>query len=205
MGRVDLLTVTSDHADILDFKTGEPAEHHTDQVVLYGLLWRLDVEANPDRIPVRTLTLAYLGSDRAVEVPADWEVPRRQLASQIELAERALGEQPPVAKPSTDCWWCPVRHLCDEYWASEYLTREAATSFRDTEVIVLGRNGPKSWSTRLARGPGDALLRTTTEDVAFDVGHQLRVLDAAVGQAEDEAWSVITLTAGSEVYSIASG
>jgi hypothetical protein len=53
------------------------------------------------------------------------------------------------------------------------------------------------------RGSGDVLLRTTTEDEAIEPGQRLRVLDAAAGQVEDESWTVITITGGSEMYCVA--
>jgi PD-(D/E)XK nuclease superfamily len=201
-GRVDLLTVHRDRADIVDFKTGAPTDHHAAQVVLYGLLWMLDTVANPDGIPVGSLTLAYISGEQDVPAPTDWDVTRRVLAEQIASADDAVVEVPPQARPSTECQRCPVRHICEEYWTSAYVTREAGAAFVDSEVVVLSRNGPKSWSSRLVHDSRKVLLRTTTEDENLEAGQRLRVLDAAVGEVEDESWTVLTVTTGSELYRI---
>ncbi len=86
-GRIDLLAVHADHVDIIDFKTGERSQRHTRQLQLYGLLWVLDEEANPDRLPVRSLTLAYVTDGATVTVPDDWEALRTGLHEEIAAAD----------------------------------------------------------------------------------------------------------------------
>jgi hypothetical protein len=202
MGRVDLLTVHADHVDVIDFKSGQPSDHHSDQVTLYGLLWVLDDIANPDRLPVGSLTLAYVGRDEPVSLPQDWEATRRTLEEQIRWADQAVGATPPAALPSTECWRCPVRHICDEYWESTFAGGDPGSIFVDAEVVVLRQNGPRSWLAELARGSEDVLIRTMTEDDALQAGQRLRVLDAAVGHGDDESWTVLTITGGSEMFSV---
>lgn len=203
VGRIDLLAVHIDHADILDLKTGQPAPHHAEQVALYGLLWMLDGLANPDQMPVGSLTLAYVGRDQTVPTPNDWSMVRHSLEEQIESADQALAGEPPDAVPSTECRHCPVRHMCDEYWQSSYAEPDPGSAFVDAEVVVVSQNGPKSWVARLAHSSRDALLRTTTEDASMETGRQLRVLDAVFAEAEDDGWAVITITSSSEVHCLA--
>lgn len=201
-GRIDLLTLQLDRADILDFKTGQPAAHHSDQVTLYGLLWMLDKGANPDQVPVGALTVAYIDRDLSVPVPDDWDAVLRKLEEQIALADQALVESPPKAIPSTECRYCPVRHLCDVYWQSPYAAPDPSSPYGDVEVGVLGRNGPRSWFVQLLGGSGEALLRTATEFEAFDIGQRLRVLDAVITETADDGCTIVTITASSETYSM---
>ena len=69
MGRVDLLRVSDDGADITDYKTGAESASHQDQLGLYALLWDLDRDANPGRLPVTGLTAAYPGRDVTFPAP----------------------------------------------------------------------------------------------------------------------------------------
>lgn len=199
IGRVDLLTVHSEQADILDFKSGQAADGHREQVKLYGLLWMLDGVANPERLPVGSLTVAYVDHEESVPLP-DWDALRSELEERIEAADRAVGAVPPTAIPSPDCWHCPVRQMCEEYWESPYVTREPEARFGDAELTLLELSGPKSWSTRYTGSDRKTLLRTTEEADGFEVGQRLRILDAAIEEGRDEDWTVVTLNANSEVF-----
>ena len=73
-GRVDLLRVTDargSHHRLQD-RGREPG--HAEQLRLYALLWDLDRDANPGRLPVASLTAAYPGRDVAIPVPDEPEL-----------------------------------------------------------------------------------------------------------------------------------
>lgn len=205
MGRVDLLTVRAEQADIVDFKTGQAADHHSHQVALYGLLWLLDSIANPDRIPVGLMSIAYVGVDEVVGPPPDWDHLLSELETQISRAEAALTDIPPRAQPSAECGHCAVRHMCDEYWASQFAKAPPAATFVDVEVTILEQRGPRSWSAQRAHGGGLALIRTTSDKPTPAIGQSLRILDAASEQGEqddDTQWTVVTVTATSEMHEL---
>lgn len=200
-GRVDLVTVREDCVDLLDFKSGGPVDRHSWQVTLYGLLWVSDQVANPGRLPIRSLTVVYPDRDLSVAVPTQWDDVRSQLVAEIARAEEGLAETPPSAYPSTDCYYCPVRHLCDEYWRSPYVQRDGRSStFTDIEVLVRRRNGPRSWMARLIADSSEVLLRTSSEDDVFAPGQRLRILDIVVVESDDKDLRVATAVAGTEMY-----
>ncbi len=203
-GRVDLVTVRDDSADLLDFKSGKPSDRDARQLTLYGLLWVSDKVANPDRLPVGALTAMYPDCDRSVPVPTQWQAVKVQLREEIERAEEELAETQPKANPSTECYYCPVRHMCDEYWGSPFIRRDGvSSSFTDIEVLLQQRNGPRSWKARLVADASDILLRTSSEDGAFAPGQHLRILDIALVDSGDTDWPVATAVASTEVYSVA--
>ena len=203
-GRIDLLTRQGDDIAILDFKTGEPTTHHVEQVTFYGLLWMLDGAANPDQLPVTTITIAYIDHHQPVPTPEDWNAVRQRLARQIEQAEHALSSTPPIAVPSVECRHCSVRQICDEYWQSEHAEKEPHSPFADVEVVVRGPNGDTSWFVESEKGSGETLLRATIHDVGFTPGQRLRILGAAMGENEDEGWHIVTINSNSEVFTTVS-
>ena len=171
-GRLDLLAVHPDHADIIDFKTGEHSQRHTRQLQLYGLLWVLDEKANPDSLPVRSLTLAYVTDRATVTVPDDWEALRAGLHEEIAAADDLVRQRPPLASPSAECWHCPVRQMCDEYWRSTFIDRDPGVIVTDAEVRILSRNGPTSWRGTLGADGADVLVRTS-HDADFPTRKEL--------------------------------
>jgi RecB family exonuclease len=203
-GQVDLLTVKPDAADIVDFKTGSADEYHAEQVTLYGLLWILDEQANPDRSPVGTMTVAYAGSETDVPHPSDWGEVESTLLSRISAADDSISGTP-TARLSDACSWCPVRHMCEAYWNSDH-SGTGDWTFGDAEVEMLSRNGALSWNVRLVGAEGEALLRTTSEEVSFDSGATIRVLDVMRERqvADDGVSEVIVLTtlASSETFEV---
>lgn len=202
-GRVDLLTVREDCVDLLDFKSGEPVDRHSWQVTLYGLLWVRDQVANPSRLPIRSLTVVYPDGDLSVAVPTQWNDVRSQLVAEIARAEEGLAQTPPRANPSTECYYCPVRHLCDEYWSSPYVRRDGHLStFADIKVLVRRRNGPRSWMAQLIGGSSEVLLRTSSECDIFAPGQRLRILEIVVVDSGDKDLKVATAVAGTEMYAV---
>lgn len=199
MGRIDLLAVHPDHVDIIDFKTGKRSKHHTRQLQLYGLLWLLDEAANPNRLPVESLTLAYVNDRATVAVPDDWEALRAGLHNEIAAADDLVRQRPPLASPSAECWHCPVRQMCDEYWQSEFVDRDPGMIVTDAEVRILSRNGPTSWRGALEVDGTDVLLRTN-DDADFQPGGSVRILDLLASESEDLDGLILTLTQSSEVF-----
>ena len=198
-GRLDLLAVHPEHADIIDFKTGEHSQRHTRQLQLYGLLWVLDEKANPDSLPVRSLTLAYVTDRVTVTVPDDWETLRAELHNEIAAADEFVRQRPPRASPSAECWHCPVRHMCDEYWQSAFVDRDPGVIVTDAEVEILSRNGPTSWRGKLVVDGTDVLVRAN-HDAGLQPGENLRILDLLASKSEDFDGLILTLTQGSEVF-----
>lgn len=206
-GQIDLLTVKQDAADIVDFKSGRPDEHHGEQVTLYGLLWRLDDQANPDRLPVGTLTLAYVGTETEVPHPGDWSEVEATLLSRIASADKSISGVP-AARLSDSCPWCPVRHMCEAYWNSDLIdTPDGA--FGDAEIEIVSRNGPLSWNARIARTGQEALLRTNSEEVTFAPAVTVRALDVmSENQTRDSGapdLKVLTTVANSELFEVVDG
>ena len=200
-GRVDLLSVHPDYVDIVDFKTGEHSKHHARQLQLYGLLWLLDEAANPGHLPVRSLTLGYVNGRAAVAVPDDWEALRVELHEEIVAADDLVRQRPPPASPTVECWHCPVRQLCDEYWESPFVKRDPGAIVTDAEVGILSRNGPTSWLGTLRADRTEVLLRTK-HDVNLRLGRDVRILDLLAGQGDDFDGLILTLTQSSEVFDL---
>ena len=198
-GRIDLVAVHPDHVDIIDFKTGKHSKRHTRQLQLYGLLWLLDEAANPNRLPVRSLTLAYVNDRATVPAPDDWEALRTRLQEEIAAADDLVRQRPPVASPSAECWHCPVRQMCDEYWRSAFVVRDPGVVVTDAEVRILSRNGPTSWRGALAVDGTEVLLRTN-HDGSLHPGKTVRILDLLASKSEDFDGLILTLTQGSEVF-----
>ncbi len=203
-GRVDLLTVKSDSADVVDYKTGKREDHHVAQVTLYGLLWLSDRVANPDGLPVGTLKLSYITGDKSVDVPEDWETVRQELRTRIAEADGALADSPSHANPSVDCSFCSVRHMCDEFWNSEYSMPGVSSGLSDVSVEVLERNGPRSWAVGFEPDSRQGLLRVLDEGDQFEVGQQLRILYVTLtrieGEGDDDVLPVATTSRHSEFY-----
>jgi hypothetical protein len=204
-GRVDLLTVLDEACEITDYKTGSPDAHHADQVRLYALLWSHDEELNPNTLPVKRLVLAYASHDVEIDPPSDTELDDLALdtANQIRTAEAALLERPPIAYPEISmCGMCGVRQLCDEYWSLLPTLNATETEWFDFEGAVAKRNGSRSWLLTEAISDKSLLLRTVSEEVPFDVGDRLRLLDLHREADSESPIPVGTLTSASEVFSV---
>jgi CRISPR/Cas system-associated exonuclease Cas4 (RecB family) len=113
-GRLDLVLGGA----IYDFKTGGPDPKHADQLEFYGLLIWLKTGTLPS-----SLTLVYTKSGEVEEVdvptPESLDGLRSRYAEEIASIETVHQEGNPSARPDVEtCRYCPVRHLCDEYWDS---------------------------------------------------------------------------------------
>ena len=164
------------------------------------MLWLLDDVANPDGRPIRSLTLGYVDDVRAVSLPDDWEALRIELREEILTADDLVRRRRPPASPGVHCWHCPVRQLCDEYWESTFVCRDPGSVITDAAVRVLSRHGPSSWNGTLVPEGTTVLLRTSTEDVMFELDREIRILDLVVAEAEDLDGLILTLTHSSEIF-----
>jgi hypothetical protein len=214
-GRADLLTVSSGSAEIVDYKTGAPDESHSEQLRIYALIWYRDKDLNPSGTRASSLIIAYPTEDIAVEAPSKEELQslERELQSRSQVVRDVLGARPPEARPSTAlCSTCPVRQLCEEYWAFLGQGEAASTAasipgpiWGDVEVQVDTRNGPRSWWALVTRGTDlptseRIVLRTQTESPPFATGKHARVVNGAIGRDDDSGTPIVTLTSHSELF-----
>jgi hypothetical protein len=215
-GTADLLLLSEEACEIVDFKTGEERPHHRFQVQVYALLWNRDAELNPDRRLATSLTLAYKQGNIEVEAPSVSQLDdlECQLIARREAAGKAAKASVPEARPTlSNCGQCDVRHLCQEYWSVEVqhaLAGEAATvdkSFTDVEVAVLGRHGPSSWDAEVAVSRSMAkgrriLLRTNHLEFGAGSGDRVRILGAHVSEGEggEKVPALVTMGTMSEAY-----
>jgi CRISPR/Cas system-associated exonuclease Cas4 (RecB family) len=113
-GRPDLVLSGA----VYDFKTGDPDPKHVDQLQFYALLFWLETDTPPSSL---TLVYTKLAEIRDVEVPTPPSLAtlRTRYAQEIQTIETVHRRGNPAARPDVEtCRYCPVRHLCDEYWAS---------------------------------------------------------------------------------------
>jgi RecB family exonuclease len=205
LGRADLITIRETGCTITDYKTGTPSDHHADQLRLYGLLWSLDREVNPDLIPIERLVLSYATNDVFVDVPSDAEFEELadQISARIAATEDQFASRPPPANPHPEiCEFCEVKHLCDDYWMTVGAEQAMSSGgFVDCEGEVARRSGPRSWVLNLEGQSKSALLRTPTERPGFAVGDRVRLLRVGVTAVEEgENPQVLTMTALSESF-----
>jgi len=196
-GRVDLLTVDGGDIHILDYKTGEPSEHHVDQVRTYALLW-FRRDGGDDAPPMATrLTLSYPTHDVDVPAPSEQELRdlERDLMERTEEARSQLKEDKP-ARPAPDvCAYCSVRHLCEDYWRALTPAGEGPT---DASLTILARNGPRSFRAELEQAKEEILIRTS-EQAEMPTGSRWRLLNG-FGVRTDEDELTISVGAASEQY-----
>lgn len=101
---------------------GEPDDSHHDQLRFYAMLaWLLT-----DEMP-KSLSIFYTSSNRQVDarIPSITEMSQLSAQCRDEIAEIAcqVGNGPPIANVSKEnCGLCPVRQLCDPYWAASSTT-----------------------------------------------------------------------------------
>src|SRR5262249_34384015 len=86
-GITDLLILSDDSCEIVDFKIGAPDEEHRFQLRVYALLWSRDSELNPTGRLVDKLTLSYSGGDVRIDPPTSADLD----ALENELVRRRCG------------------------------------------------------------------------------------------------------------------
>jgi len=221
IGKADLINLSKDSCEILDFKTGEPSEHHGDQLRAYALLWARDSGRNPSGRLASQLRLVYPNMVKDVSPPTSEEliVLEEEILGRTQKAKLSLLERPPAARPSVDtCRWCDVKQLCGEYWKAETQMRlagsnEPSQTWCDLEVQVLRQVGSSSWRGIVMAGSSlaertEILIRTHPDDLHFTPmltgGKRCRLIDARVVPAADESsgLSVVMIGASSELYEL---
>ena len=209
-GRIDLLQIDENDVTVVDFKTGEESDDHSEQVRLYALLWDLDRQTNPDGRPATRLELAYPSHTRSVD-PLDEEqlaALRDAVADRIATADAITEEPPPTATPSPKaCQFCSVKHLCDVYWQNIPLSVSDATTeeWFDFEGRAIRPHGTRSWYLEANNSPTEVLVRTVEANVQFPQGQRVRLLGVRrTIDPDEEDRLVISMVGTSEWYEVSS-
>ena len=200
-GRADLAMISGRDVHIVDYKTGSPSEHHSEQLRAYALIWSRHDIPDAKRPYATRLTVSYPNADVEVDVPTPDELDILETQTVARLADLTtqLAEDPPEARPAEErCRFCPVRHLCDPYWHS-FATNTRDEGFSDLRGQVVEQSGPRSWRLRLASGK-NVLLRVAGEETQHELGTWLRILAAVVSPGSDSNPDTASLVATSEVY-----
>jgi hypothetical protein len=207
-GRVDLLRVSGTGAGITDYKTGAESPVHVEQLELYALLWDLDHDANPGRLPVTSLTAAYPGRDVTVPVPDEQgmrEIEKRTAAA-IADAETEVSADVPRAKPSPEnCANCDVRHLCDAYWPAVAPDPSALDdgSRLDCQGLVGTRQGPRSWWLHPdGQGRSRLLVQASPSGPELHPGRHVRILGLRIDADPDTGVTVASAGVATEVFTM---
>lgn len=208
-GRVDLLTLSRDQINIIDYKTGGESDGHVDQLRLYAWLWGADDKVNPRRRDVTSLTAAYRDHDVTVDVPGPEQLIAlsHELATKVADADREIASGAPLAKPSQkNCRHCAVRHLCVSYWitVAPKLSDVGQGEFFDYEGVIGEQNGQRSWWLLNDAGYPDLLLRTTTSTPPFASGERFRFLGLRRDIDPQVAWPIGSLTVATEAFRVES-
>lgn len=187
VGVVDLLEVTEDGAEIVDFKSGSPDIAHEEQLRCYSALWKHDRVRNPEGRPATRLRIVYPSGPIELALDGvDDEDTRNSLRTRMMLATEELENEIPRASPSPEiCQYCSVRHLCDEYWESG--TNEARTNTIDLEMEFQELRTANSGTVRLHRTSSNATIFGPIDEVGS--GDRVRALEL-YRSVEDETSEV---------------
>jgi PD-(D/E)XK nuclease superfamily len=204
-GRVDLLNIAGEAIEIIDFKTGVVAQSHTDQLLLYALLWNADEESNPKQLRVSGLTAAYRDYDVSTEVPDSTHLDNlsAEVRAKIATADREAASDAPTAKPAPEnCVSCAVRQLCATYWAgvADKTMVSQDSDWLDVEGIIGDQNGQRSWWLLGVSGKQDLLLRTSTPLPPFQIGDTVRIVGLRREADPDVPTAIVSLTVATEVF-----
>jgi hypothetical protein len=219
-GIADLLTLSGTRCEIRDFKTGVSKKEHELQLRTYALLWARDRDVNPTGRLVDRVVISYDEGDMEVPAPngGDLRHLEGELRTRTAKAVSDLGEVPPEARPSQEnCPYCPVRHLCDEYWpwyAREGSSDDSArTAFGDVQIRLTDQHGPSSWDGVVEAGPrlkgGAAILLRTGSGLHYlHPGQRARLLNVhisvpdaePVGEQRPDPAVVASMGGSSEVF-----
>jgi len=214
-GRADLLVLSEETSEIIDFKTGKEDEAHRFQITVYALLWSRDSELNPNQRLVDTLTLAYSSRDVRVAAPSTTQLNalERDLVARRAAARLAASTRPPEARPTVEnCRFCEVRQLCDAYWdpAIGSTPRDSwdEPGLVDLEITIVERHGAASWdgivSDARYRSRGRRIVvRTPNGSLDSNRGDRLRLLDVFLLPPDNPAAPlVLTMNAASEAFRV---
>jgi len=204
-GRLDILTITGDFADITDHKTGLEDPAHLDQLRFYGELWTHDLVANPRRTPLRKLTLAYPNRDVSIDVSDDSDASdfSESIKARVLEADKRIEVDQPDATTGPHCSHCSVRSVCAVYWTTMIAVPSsvAPQAWFDFEGIVGAQNGANSWWMLDLSGTRPVLLlRTTSAIASLSRGQRVRLVGIRRDADPETEAVVATLTTGSEVF-----
>jgi hypothetical protein len=165
---------------------------------------------------VRPLTVAELN---------DFEI---DLKARTHIALSEIRKDPPPAHPSVqNCSFCPVRHMCDDYWhttvqeqiRAQKLEDQVANSqskFIDLEILLIKRESLVDWQAQVIVSGEVAyhapLYIQFSKNIlpmleAFEVGTHVRLLDVyfAFQQEEENLLPlVVAMTYMSEAFIVKS-
>ncbi|WP_210417748.1 PD-(D/E)XK nuclease family protein [Bythopirellula goksoeyrii] len=204
-GFIDFLSLSATVCEIRDFKTGSPKPADNLQISAYAVLWSADAELNPTRRCANRLILSYSQHETEIPAPNDeaMAVLREELRQRTATALESIAQELPDARPGVDnCAFCPVRHLCDEYWNwlpnSSAVLETPQPYFSDVEVTLTGRHGPLSWDgcmyDPIASRHTNILMRTANLQFELRTGQRLRLLNVHINvpqQVDDQKESHI--------------
>jgi len=210
-GIADLVIVEEEACEIRDYKTGQPNKGHEDQLRFYALLWAKDSDRNPREIPVARLAADYKDGEQVFDSPSDQDLERLEsvVRDRVSSADAAVASRPPEARPSPECRskWCPVRHICDEYWDSEFSDPGSEPEFCDLELTGIVERGPRTWFMSSVHFPEPLLVRAKTPAQVNAIGESsgpgIRVLNVWLAESE-EGQVTVNLTSNSEVWHLVS-
>jgi CRISPR/Cas system-associated exonuclease Cas4 (RecB family) len=214
-GRIDVIQITDESIEIVDFKTSEIKERDSEQLQIYALLWEQDRDLNPkarfaNRLhlfsPARNVSLPGPSEDqlRAIE---------RELRRRSDAAQSFLNTTPPSARANSECPDCDVRHLCELYWSSlKPIVDEGKRPPQriDAEVVLNSRIGENNWNVEVERSsgmsPAKAGLRNSHSDPlvrqVLEAGNRFRILNAwlLLPTEADGSLPVLSLSDRSELF-----
>jgi hypothetical protein len=135
-GIIDFIWFDDEGIKISDFKSGAYKHDHKDQVLMYALLLKSNLQCLP-----KEAFIVY--PDRSERVEIDEKIVKNvffDLQDKIFTAKRELKSVPAKTSPNENCQYCPVRQLCDQYWV--YLSNDPQQVKKpgavDLEVEVTG-------------------------------------------------------------------
>lgn len=210
VGWADVIKLTAESCEIIDYKTGAKDPAHFEQLRIYALLWLRDEELNPEALPATNLTVVYPGTIYTVPPPSPSEIKdlESELKRRADAGRAALRGRPPRASVGADaCRFCNVKHLCDDYWTprGQQLVREASwPAVRSVQVEVLQPRGARSWLVVVHLDPylaaGTRALLTAQEMLSLQEGHSIRLVDAWIQDRTEDGLPAIRLGSNSEIY-----
>lgn len=204
-GRVDLLTVSADLADIADHKTGAEDPSHFEQLRLYALLWDQDNVANPAHVPLARLVASYPTHDVAIPAPDKEELRglAESTAVRVAAADHEVAADRPSATTGEHCKMCGVRSICHDYWQKAPIGQNLLPDddWLDYDGVVGEQVGARSWQLRgWPKGSPGLLLRVALSGRALTSGQHLRLLNVRRDDDPEVQELAATFTASSEAF-----
>jgi hypothetical protein len=216
-GRVDMLTLSEEGCSISDIKTGQPDDSHRLQLLIYALLWSADSDLNDHQTPVISLQIGYGAGVTTVKVPTQDESSalRADLSKRTFQIRQELSLPVVPAKPCpSNCGYCDVKLLCDDFWIAVPTMASPADRFRDIELILTRQESDSVWvatttSVKVDSQKGEVLIKRPSEGVSFwaelEPRCKLRLTDAMVTYGQPDEKPLISITAFTEPLLIPAG